>query len=251
MAEFPCPADWSQWMQWLQAGLHGRSRWRLPILMAGILFAQGRRTVSSWLRAAGISDDFQDYYYFIAALGRKVEPLAERLLVAMLARLPLGDRVLAVIDDSPTRRYGPKVQGADVHHNPTPGPADQKYLYGHVWVTLSLAVRHTLWGTIGLPLLARLYVRRRSLGTIPKKYGWRFQTKLELAAELVAWLVEKLTRAGKSLWIVADGAYAKRPFLKRARQAGVTVVSRLRKDARLWDTPPKTKKTQKRQRGRL
>lgn len=250
MAEFPCPADWSQWMQWLQAGLHGRSRWRLPILMAGILFAQGRRTVSSWLRAAGISDDFQDYYYFIAALGRKVEPLAERLLVAMLARLPLGDRVLAVIDDSPTRRYGPKVQGADVHHNPTPGPADQKYLYGHVWVTLSLAVRHTLWGTIGLPLLARLYVRRRSLGTIPKKYGWRFQTKLELAAELVAWLVEKLTRAGKSLWIVADGAYAKRPFLKRARQAGVTVVSRLRKDARLWDTPPKTKKTQKRQRGR-
>ncbi|MGA2031960.1 MAG: hypothetical protein ABSG68_06880, partial [Thermoguttaceae bacterium] len=40
------------------------------------------------------------------------------------------------IDDSPTKRYGPKVEGADIHHNPTPGPADQKYLYGHIWVTL-------------------------------------------------------------------------------------------------------------------
>lgn len=250
MAEFPCPEDWSQWMRWLQAGLHGRCRWRLPILITGILFAQGRRTVSSWLRAAGVSDDFQDYYYFIAALGRKVEPLAERLLVVMLARLSLGGRVLAMIDDSPTQRYGPQVQGADVHHNPTPGPADQKYLYGHVWVTLSLAVRHTLWGTIGLPLLARLYVRRRSVGSIPEKYGWRFQTKLELAAELIAWLAEKLGRAGKSLWVVADGAYAKRPFLKRARKAGVTVVSRLRRDACLWDRPPKTGKKHKRKRGR-
>lgn len=37
-----------------------------------------------------------------------------------------------------------------------------------------LAVRHTLRGTIGLPLQARLYVRRRSVGTIPEKYGWRW-----------------------------------------------------------------------------
>ena len=76
MAEWQCPQEWSQWMDWLAAGLHGRCRWRLPILLMGILFAQGRRTVSSWLRAAGISNDFADYYYFIAAVGRKTEILA-------------------------------------------------------------------------------------------------------------------------------------------------------------------------------
>ena len=43
------------------AGLHARNRWRLPVLLAGILFANGRRTVTSWLRAAGVSDDFDDY----------------------------------------------------------------------------------------------------------------------------------------------------------------------------------------------
>ena len=237
-------------MDWLAAGLHGRCRWRLPILITGILFAQGRRTVSSWLRAAGISDDFRDYYYFLAAVGRKTEILATRLLVLLLSRLPVGDRLLFGLDDTPTKRYGPKVQGAGIHHNPTPGPADQKYLYGHIWVTLAWIVRHPLWGTIGLPLWAMLYVRAKDIGKIPKKYKWPFQTKLILAARLVEWAANIVQAAGKSLWIVADGAYAKRPFLKRAAAAGVVVVSRLRKDAALRDVPPKLKKGQRRPRGR-
>ena len=28
------------------------------------------------------------------------------------------------IDDSPTKRFGRYVEAANVHHNPTPGPAD-------------------------------------------------------------------------------------------------------------------------------
>ena len=156
MADYQCPEDWKQWSEWLSAGLHARNRWRLPVLLLGILFATGRRTVSTWLRAAGISDDFQDYYYFLQPVGRKTWDIAERLLRIVLTHVPLGNRVLVALDDSPTKRYGPHVQGAGIHHNPTPGPADQKFLYGHIWVTLSLVVRHSLWGSIGLPLVAML-----------------------------------------------------------------------------------------------
>ena len=60
-----CPDQWSEWSEWLAVGLHARNRWRLPVLLVGLLFAQGRRTVPSWLRAAGVSDDFQSYYYFL------------------------------------------------------------------------------------------------------------------------------------------------------------------------------------------
>jgi len=76
---WPCPNEWSEWSTWLSAGLHARNRWRLPVLIVGILFAQGRRTVTTWLRAAGISDDYQDYYYFLAAVGRKSESIATQL----------------------------------------------------------------------------------------------------------------------------------------------------------------------------
>ena len=246
-----CPQQWSQWSEWLAAGLHARNRWRLPVLLMGILFANGRRTVTSWLRAAGISDDYQDYYYFLTPVGRKSKTIATQLVTLTLRTLPLPERLLLVIDDSPTRRYGPQVEGADVHHNPTPGPADQPFLYGHVWVTISLALRHPKWGPLALPLLAMLYVRKRTRATIPTSRGWgHFATKLQLAARLVEWIVPLLKQAGKEVWIVIDGGYTKRPFLRRAQRQRVTIVGRLRKDAALKDLPPKLKKGQRRRRGR-
>ena len=245
-----CPSEWQEWSEWLAAGLHARNRWRLPVLLLGILFARGRRTVTTWLRAAGIRHDFADYYYFLAPLGRKTESVATQLFLLLLRSLPLRQRLLAVIDDTPTKRYGPKVEGADIHHNPTPGPADQKYLYGHIWVTLSLALRHPLWGALALPLRAMLYVRKKTMPTIPRKRNWRFCTKLELAAQLVQWLAELVKKAGKTLWVVVDGGYTKQPFLKPALAAGAVVVGRLRKDAALRDLPPPLRPKQRRSRGR-
>jgi hypothetical protein len=245
-----CPNQWCEWSEWLAAGLHARNRWRLPILLAGILFAHGRRTVTSWLRAAGVGIGFQDYYYFLAALGRKISSVATQLLVLVLRTLPLPDRLLAVIDDTPTKRYGPMVEGAGIHRNPTPGPADQKYLYGHIWVTLSLALRHPWFGALALPLRAMLYVRRKTMAKIPKWRGWTFATKLVLAARLVEWIAAIVKQAGKTLRIVVDGGYVKAPFLKRALRAGVTVIGRLRKDAALRDLPPRLRRGQRRGRGR-
>ena len=145
-AKFQGPEEWDEWTDWLAAGLHGRNSWRLSVLLAGVLFAQGRRTVGTCLRAAGVSADYVGYYDFLARVGRKAKLVSWRLLSLVLRVVPLPERILLVLDDTPTKRYGPKVEGADVHHNPTPGPADQEFLYGHVWVTLSLAVRHPSWG---------------------------------------------------------------------------------------------------------
>lgn len=255
MANFECrwesPDQWSEWSQWLAAGLNARNRWRMSVLLLGILFGSGRRTVTSWLRAAGISDDFADYYYFLIPVGRKSKSIATRLVTLILRTLPLPQRLLLVIDDSPTKRYGPHVEGADIHHNPTPGPADQMYLYGHIWVTISLALRHPQWGALALPLRALLYVRQRTMDTIPLERGWRFATKLQLAARLVEWIVPILQTAGKTVWIVVDGGYTKRPFLRRALALpGVVIVGRLRKDAALRGLPPKRKPGKRRGRGR-
>jgi hypothetical protein len=50
--------------------------------------------------------------------------------------------------------------------------------------------------------------------SIPIQRRWRFATKLTLAARLVEWIVPWLKQAEKSVWIVIDGGYTKRPFLK-------------------------------------
>jgi hypothetical protein len=236
----PClTIDVADWIQRLARVLDPRISWRLLPIVGGLLFATGRRTVSSWLRAGELSKDYQDYYYFLAALGRNVKSVAGVLLrIALEVVCPPG-RILLAIDDTPSKRYGPKVEGAGIHHNPTPGPAGSKFVYGHVWVTLAWVVRHPLWQTIGLPLLARMYVRRKdidaqSLATVRKV---TFQTKLAMAAELITWAASWLKILGRTLWVVADGAYAKRVFLTAAAAAQAIVVSRLRKDAALFDVP--------------
>ncbi|MCI0354562.1 MAG: transposase [Acidobacteria bacterium] len=238
MATWQFPAEFALWTTLLAEVLDARLGHRLPTMFLGLLFARGRRTISSWLRAVGIGEDYKAYYYFLGSLGRKCEAVASRLLRLVEKHLPPGERLLLALDDSPTKRYGPHVEGAGIHHNPTPGPADQKFLYGHVWVTLAWVRWHPLWGTIALPLLARLYVRRKDvLSLLCPLYDWKFRTKLELAAELIEWAARWLRYLNKSLWVVVDGAYAKRPFLRRATAANITVVSRLRKDAALRSVP--------------
>jgi len=231
------PLLWQDLAARLAVFLHQRHAWRLAVLLLGALFAGGRRTVTSWLRAAHVGHGFAAYYYFLAALGRQADLLAGLLLRRALALLAPAGPLLFAVDDSPTQRYGPQVQGAGVHHNPTPGPTGHKFLYGHVWVTRAWVVSHPLWGTLGLPLLARLYVRKKDVPHVPRRQGWAFRTKLELAAGLVTWAAAWARFAGRSLRAVADGFYAKRPFLKPAAAAGVTVISRLRRDAGLRTLP--------------
>src|SRR5947209_3431751 len=170
MVVWKLPAELTPWLAALTWPLHGRLAWRLAPLLQGVLFARGRRTVASWLRAAGLGADFPAYYYFLAAVGRCTQSVAGSLLRLALGHLGSGDRLLFALDDTPTQRYGPKVQGAGLHHNPTPGPTDQQFLYGHVWVMLAWVVRHPRWGTIGLPLLAWLYVRAKRAG---QRRGWQ------------------------------------------------------------------------------
>ena len=58
-----------------------------------------------------------------------------------------------------------------------------------------------------------------------------------MAAEQLRWLKPWVENDFEELWVVVDGGYAKKPFLKAATAAGYTVVSRLRKDAALWSLP--------------
>src|SRR4051794_10761475 len=226
------------WFSRLASALDPRSGPRLAWLLVGAVLARGRRTVTSWIRAAGLSDVYRPCYTTVAAAGRRADSIAARLAhEGVKPLLASSARLVFALDDTPTERYGRYVQGAGVHHNPTPGPAGSPFVYGHVWVVLGLLAGHPAWGVVALPLLARLYVRRKNLGSIDPKHRPPFRTKLELAVELMRWAVRWLGFLGKAVWVVADGAYAKAPFLKPMRSLGVTVVSRLRRDAALW-TPP-------------
>ena len=218
-----------QWLSRLAFVLERRSAPRLVLLFLGAVLARGRRTVTSWIRAAKLSDQFRPCYTAVAAGGKKADSVAARLVIEVVKPLVAGqERITLALDDTPTERYGPCVQGAGVHHNPTPGPAGSPYVYGHVFVVLGLLVAHPAWGVIALPLLARPSVREKDLSTIDPNHRPPFRTKPELAVELLQWAKPWLGLLKRPLWVVADGVYAKKEFLKPALALGMTVVDRLK-----------------------
>jgi hypothetical protein len=236
------PAWLSDVFSYFGSWLDRRTALRLPLLLVGILLASGRRTATSWFRAAGISTEFRPAYHCISAVGRRAPLLALTAWHTAQPCLSSSSRLLLAIDDTPTPRYGPCVEGAGIHHNPTPGPAGEKFVYGHLWVLLAAVAKHPRWGTLALPLLGSLYVRSKDLPKIPPEYAWEFHTKLELAVAQLRWLKPWLPRWAEQHWVVVDGGYAKKAFLRPAQQEGFTVVSRLRKDAALWSLPSTTRR---------
>src|SRR5262249_175218 len=77
-----------------------------------------------WIRAAKLSDQFRPCYTAVAAAGKRADRVARRVLTEVVEPLVAGTgRLVLAVDDTPTERYGPHVQGAGIHHNPTPGPA--------------------------------------------------------------------------------------------------------------------------------
>lgn len=246
--EWILPDSWQFMAVALGNVLHQRSAWRLSVIMAGIIFAKGRRTITSWFRSTGITRQYKAFYYFIGSLGQKTEAVATVLFEIMMALIYRKQtRVLMAIDDTATKRYGPNVQGAGIHRNPTVTPDGAKFIYGHVWVVLSALAHHNSWGTVGLPLLAKMYIRARDVNSVTSSRKVQFQTKLQQAAELVKWASHCCTKLAKELWIVTDGGYTKVGFLRPAVRAGATIITRLRKDAALCSLVEPVKK---RRRGR-
>jgi len=227
----------------LSAVLDRRTAFRLAIIVAGMFLAGARRTASAWFVAGGVQDDWDQFYDCLKSVGRASGKLSIAVLGLVVRKFAprLGERIVLAIDDSPTARYGPHVEGAGVHHNPTPGPADGQWLYGHNWVVLAWLAKHPLWGVIALPLRSLLYVRAVDVPKLATKYGWDFRTKHQLGVGLLTWLVQtlKTLRVEAKVWLVADGAYAADVFLKPLLKLSIVVVSRLRRDACLYDLPGK------------
>jgi len=228
----------------LAAVMDRRIAFRLSIIFAGMFLADGRLTASAWFVAAGVRDDWDLFYDCLGSVGRTSEKIATVLLGMVVQKFApkFSDRILLGMDDSPTARYGKHVEGVGVHHNPTPGPADGKWLFGHNWVCLAWLSKHPAWGVIALPLRSLPYVRQVDVPKLIDKYGWEFRTKHELGVELLTWFTKTIRDGGQKakVWLAVDGAYAARPFLLPVLELGIVVVSRLRKDAYLRDLPGPT-----------
>src|SRR5947199_10748380 len=97
-----------QWFFELASALDRRSAGRLVRLFLGAVLARGRRTVTSWIRAAGLSADFRPAYTAVAATGKRADLIAAHLACRVVKPLVARyERVTLAIDATSTPRAGP------------------------------------------------------------------------------------------------------------------------------------------------
>lgn len=207
------------------------------VLLAGAILALGKRTVTSCLRIMGLSQEthFQNYHRVLnrarwSALAASRVLL--RLLVATFA--PRGDLIFG-LDDTIERRRGEKIKAKGIYRDPVRSSHSHFVkASGLRWLCCMLLVKipwaESIWG---LPFLTVLCPSER----YHSERGRRHQLLTERAWQIIQlikrWLPER------KLIFVGDSSFAVLDLLGCvSRMPGVSVITRLRLDAELWDPAP-------------
>ena len=88
----------------------------LPLILGVLLAFHRRRTVPQWIQAAQLSDDYRQVFYHMSHIGKDHQKLSDEMLkiitTQLAAIIATAATIRLVLDDSPTKRYGSKVEGA-------------------------------------------------------------------------------------------------------------------------------------------
>jgi hypothetical protein len=163
------------------------------------------------------------------------QTLMSRLLQQLGTSSYLWDAVLAAVDTTLIPKVRGQMPGVQKWHDHSGDPARGESLVGHHWALIGLV---SAWGVGYLcwPVLARLLPGQLNpLGFVAGPEGVQ---RLDFWAVVVALVRElQLYVGNRPLRVVADAYFSKAPFLNPLVAEGITVISRLRKDAVGWDDP--------------
>lgn len=197
-------------------------------LMTGWILCTARRTVTGMIPFADpLTWRAHDAYHRFLPDARWSMTKLWQLLTEILVRTFCRSGIITLaLDDTLFHRSGRKVNGAGWWRDAVRSTKKNiVYAWGLNLVVLTLQIQPP-WGgePLGLPMNMRLH----------RKHG---PTLIELAAEMInevkKWLPERLFR------VVGDGFYA---TLAGKALDGATIVSRIKRNANLYDLPPKRKK---------
>ena len=203
-------------------------------LTAGWLLCRARRTTTALIVAAGAlgRKHFCSFHRFFSQATWQVEQFWFGLLSTLVEQFCPSGQIIFVGDDTVQGKSGRKISGAANWRNACGSTRQQyRFLWGHNWVLLCLAV-NVLGKTYSLPINLRLYRKKDDC----RRLGRPYQTRSQLLLDMIQRTSEALP--GRDLVLLVDGQYATKDLLGSLPDA-VTAISRLRRDAALWRAAPR------------
>ena len=209
------------------------------VLVIGAILTPGQRTVASVLRVLGLSEErqFQNYHRVLNRACWSSREVSRRLLLALVAAfVPVDGPVLVGLDETIERRRGAKIAAKGIYRDPVRSSKSHFVkTSGLRWISMQLLAEVPWAGRVwGLPFLTVL----APSGRYHQERGQHHKTLSDwgrqMMRQLRCWLPDR------ALVVVADSSYAVLELLADAARLPqpVTVVTRVRLDAALYDPAP-------------
>jgi DDE superfamily endonuclease len=205
-------------------------------LLLGAILAPGKRTVTSCLRILGLSQErrFVNYHRVLNRArwgGREASRILLKLLVKRF--MPNGPFLLG-IDDTLERRRGKRIQAKGIYRDPVRSSHSHFVkASGLRWVSL-LLLAPLPWAarTWALPFLTCLAPSERYAQKRRKRHKPVLCWARQMILQTQRWLPDR------TLVVVADSAFSALEWLHALVRQRITIVTRLRLDAALYEPAP-------------
>lgn len=231
------------------APLFTRPTWKnINTLLVGAILCRGARRITSILRVMGLSE-IKNFSKFHRVLSRaRWDSLAaSKILFGLLIKLlPSGWPIIIAVDETLERRRGKKIKAKGAYRDAVASSQSRVVIsFGLKWECMTLIVPlpwcRRPWA---LPFMMILSPSKKSDDAAGKTHKTSIDWTIQMMRCVSRWLKRKA-------WIlVGDGAYACMALAKSCVKSGVTLISRLRLDAQLYEAP-EAKKKGKRGRNRV
>jgi hypothetical protein len=209
------------------------------ILLVGAILTPGRRTVTAALRVMGLSEEaqFQNYHRVLNRTKWSSRELGRLLLLALVEGVVArGVPIVIGLDDTIERRWGAKIAARGIYRDPVRSSRGHFVkASGLRWISVQLLVpiawAERVWA---LPFLTVLAPSERYHAQRQRRHKTLADWARQLVKQLRRWLPDR------TLVVVADSSYAVIELLAVCVGLAqpVTLITRLRLDAALYDPAP-------------
>jgi len=221
--------------------LFSKSVWEnAQTLLIGAILALGKRTVTACLRVTGKSADkhFQNFHRVLNRAQWSVLAASRLLLRLLLSTFAPTSELVFGLDDTIERRRGARIKAKGIYRDPVRSShAHFVKASGLRW--LSCMLLHSVpWAEAvwALPFLTVLCPSERYYAEHKRQHQKLTERAWQVIALVARWLPDRM------LVFVADSSFAVFVLLdKVSRLKNVSLITRLRLDAQLYDFVPERK----------
>ena len=220
-------------------------------LLTGAILCNNQRTVAAILRVMGLSKDkhFINYYRVLNRVCWSGLQASKILFGLLIMFIPVSFPIIIGIDDTIERRKGKKIRAKGCYRDAV--CSSQKYVvkcFGLKWLSMMLIVllpwSDKYWS---LPFLTVLTPSQSANKEANKRHKTSIDWSIQMMKQVRRWV------KNRCIILIGDGGFSCVCLAHECIKAGVTLISRLRLDSRLFEFPgeqPSGKKGPKPQKGK-